>query len=184
MFAEATITQTTQARRTSNQYAGMLPIRPDMLAFIHWRENLQPGEPLLLPGSGAISNHLASIIEFGKSMYFPGANRIAPDNAELTAKLKFSAAPGLIDCSFFEYADLVAYYFNQFIVKHYLDSLATFVQAATFYNERLDSKDVLADFQRQTGVDMHREHDADIKAYYRLRLSRRMVTPRHKRGKG
>ncbi len=176
MLAEPILTQ----KKRTNHYTGMLPIRPDMLAFIRWRENLEPDQPLSLPGSGAISTQLAAIIEFGKSMYFPGANRLAPENEDLTARLKFVADPGLIDCSFFEYADLVAHYFNRYLYKYWLDSMATFVQSATFYNPKLDSKDVLADFQRQTGVDTFREHDADIKAFYRLRLSRNQVTPRRK----
>lgn len=161
-------------------YSGMLPIRPDLLAFIQWRENIAPGEALQLPGHGAISNYLSSLITFGKSMYFPGANRMAPDNEALTARLKFQAAPGLIDCSFFEYADLVAFAFNEYLYKHWIDSLATYIQSAMLYNQKLDAKDLLADYMRQTGVDSYREMDADIKAYYRLRLSRGQVTPKRK----
>jgi hypothetical protein len=182
MILEATVPKAT-TYRPSPGYSGMLQVRPDMLAFVRWRENLLPDQPIQLPGHGAISNYLSDLIDFGKSMYFPGANRIAPDNAMLTARLKFHAAPGLIDCSFFEYADLVAHYFNQYLYKHWLDSQATFIGAATFYSPKLDSKDILSDYMRQSGVDEYREQDADIKAYYRLRLSRGQVTPKVKRGK-
>lgn len=182
MLAESFNITSPIKRRHVAEYSGMLPVRPDMLAFIQWRENIAPGQAIRLPGHGAISTQLANIIEFGKYMYFPGANRMAPENEDLTAKLKFVADPGLIDCSFFEYADLVAHYFNQYLYKYWLDCMATFVQSAVFYAPGLDSKDILSDFQRQTGVDMYREFDADIKAYYRLRLSRNQVTPRRKSG--
>ncbi len=182
MVAESVEPKTIQHVRPVPGYSGMLPVRHDMLAFICWRENLSPDQPISLPGHGAIANYLTDLIAFGKSMYFPGANRIAPDNALLSARLKFHAAPGLIDSSFFEYADLVAYYFNEFLYKHWLDSQATFIGGAILYSPKLDSKDVLADFMRQSGVDEFREQDADIKAYYRLRLSRRQVTPKSKRG--
>lgn len=168
--------------RRPNTFTGMIPVRPDMLAFVRWRENLAESAPLRVPGTGAISQYLYDLICFGKSMYFPGANRLAPECDDLSARLKFEAEPGLIDSSFFEYADLVAYYFNQYLYKNWLDSAATFVGAATLYCKGLDSKDVLADYQRQTGVDAHRELDADIKAYYRLRLARGLVTPRRKSG--
>ena len=167
-----------------NGTVGMIPIRPDMLAFVQFRENILPGEPIAIPGHGAIARYLVTLIEFGKSMYFPGANRIAPENDALTARLKFVAAPGIIDDHFWEYADLIAYYFNDYLYQHWLDSTATFVGAATFYSPRLDSKEVLADFMRQTNMENHREQDADIKAYYRLRLSRNLVVPKRKGIKG
>jgi len=169
-------------QRPAPGYSGMLPIRPDMLSFVRWRENLAPDQPIQLPGHGAIANYLSDLIDFGKSLYFPNANRIAPENPLLTARLKFHAAPGLLDETFFEYADLVAYYFNEYLYKHWLDSQATFIGSAMFYAPRLDAKDVLSDYMRQTGVDEFREQDADIKAYYRLRLSRHQVTPKRKSG--
>ena len=172
--------KTASHNRPAPGFKGMIPVRPDMLNFIRWRENIAPDQPLQLPGHGAIGNYLAGLIEFAKSMYFPGANRIAPDNALLTARLQFHAAPGLIDSTFFEYADLVAFFFNDYMYKHWLDSQATFIGSAIFYAPKMDSKDVLADFMRQTGVDEFREHDADIKAYYRLRLSRHQVCPKRK----
>jgi hypothetical protein len=157
---------------------GYLPMRPDLLHFVQFRENLAPDEPLLIPGKGFFSNYLAELIEFGKCMYFPGAVRMAPENPALTGKLRFIASPGLLDETFFEYADQVAARFNKVVYHALLEDEVRYVQVATTYDTALDAREALEHFRISTKMDHYRESDADIKANYRLRLSRGLV--RHK----
>jgi hypothetical protein len=40
---------------------GFIPMRPDLLRFIQWRENLEPDEYLPLPGKGFFSAYLTNL---------------------------------------------------------------------------------------------------------------------------
>ena len=166
------------AKRQPKGVYGYLPIRPDLLKFIQWRENLAPDQALEVPGKGQISHYLATLIDFGKSLYFPGANRESREHPEHSAKLKFIAKPGLIDYTFFEYADKVAECFNVFLYHAWLEEQSRYVSIAVNYSAKLDAKDALEELRLASGMDDFRDSDADIKAYYRLRLHRGQVKPR------
>jgi hypothetical protein len=157
---------------------GMLPMRPDLLRFVQWRENLEASDYLTIPGKGFFSTYLANMIELAKSMYFPGAIRESRDNDDYTAKLRFEAAPGLLDSTFFEYAHLIAIGFNNIVYQALLEEQCRYVGIAQTYSPGLDAKEALEHFRISSGLDEVRESDADIKATYRLRLHRGLVRPR------
>lgn len=157
---------------------GFIPMRPDLLRFIQWRENLEPDEYLPLPGKGFFSAYLTNMIELAQSMYFPGAVREARDRDEYSARLKFEAAPGLIDSTFFEYSPLITEKFNNVVYQALLEEQVRYVSIACEYTPHLDKKEALEHFRITTGLDEFRESDADIKASYRLRLHRGLVRSR------
>lgn len=164
---------------------GYIPIRPDLLQFVRWRENLSPSpdSALRLPGQGAICNYLTDLIQFGRSLYLPATaiEREPLELSGLTARLRFECAAGFMDESFFEYADLVAHYFNDFLHQQWKEEVDRWTAACTYSNPRLDRKDAIADLHRISGMDDFREVDSDIRANHRLRDYRQLV--RHRRGK-
>lgn len=177
IHVETSLKTTTTAHKDG--VYGYLPIRPDMLQFLRWRENLPPAEPLLLPGHGGIAAYLTGLIEMGKALYFPDSHRAAPDLADCISKLRFRAAPGLVDESFFLYAEWVAYVFNRFLYNLYVDEGCFYVAVAQSYAPaRLEFKDALYHFHSESGVNDYREFDADIKSTYRLRDHRGQVKRR------
>lgn len=170
---------------TDTAIQGYIPIRPDLHQFLRWRENL-PSDPttaLRLPGQGAICNYLTDLIQFGRTIYHP---QLAPPREPLyltglTDRLRFECAPGFIDESFFEYADLVAHYFNIFLQNHWKEEVDRWSAACCYSNPQLDRKDAIADLHRISGMEYYREVEADIRANHRFRDYRNLV--KHRRGK-
>lgn len=162
----------------STPLQGYIPIRPDHLRFVQWRENLQePNTALRLPGQGAICNYLTDLIQFGRSIYLPAfaTEREPLELPCLTARLYFTASPGFLDHTFFEYADLVAYYFDQFLHNHWKEEVDRWTAAVLYCEPRTDRKDAIAELHRISGMEHFREVEADIKANYRIRDYRNVV---------
>lgn len=160
---------------------GYIPIRPDLLQFVRWRENLTDiYTPIRLPGQGSICNYLTDLIQFGRSLYLPAIelHREPLDLTGLTSRLRFECAPGFIDESFFQYADLVAFYFNDFLHQQWKEEVERWAAACLHSNPRLDRKDAIADLHRLSGMDDFREVESDIRANHRLRCYRHAVVHR------
>lgn len=157
---------------------GYIPISPDLLQFVRWREHLAAADtPLRLPGQGAICNYLTDLIQFGRSLYIPAMpiEREPLELSRLTARLRFECSPGFLDESFFEYADLVAHYFNEFLRQQWKEEVERWTAACIYSNPRLDRKDAIAELHRISGMDDFREVDSDIRANHRLRDHRNLV---------
>jgi len=157
---------------------GYIPIRPDHLCFVQWRENLPDKTTALrLPGQGAICNYLTDLIRFGRSIYLPAfaIEREPLELPELTARLHFTAATGFIDHTFFEYADQVAYYFDSFLANQWKEEVDRWTAAVLYCEPRTDRKDAIAELHRISGMENFREVEADIKANYRIRDYRNVV---------
>lgn len=163
---------------------GQIPIRPDLLQFVRWRENLAPDQPLPLPGHGAICNYLTDLISLARTLCpsqhaAPGIDVERVNVEQYTARLRFEARIGLIDESFFLYADLVAYYFNQFLAQHWREQVDAWSSVACYYI-KIDRKDAIRDLHEISGMDGYRELDTDIRTDHRLRAFRNLVRQRGK----
>lgn len=160
---------------------GYIAIRPAMLQFLRWRENLQPGDALILPGKGAISIYLSELIAFARTLYNPANPLEVPDLPDYTARLHFQCAGAFIDESFFDYAALVSVYFNTFLYHLWLDEVDRYRAVAIVYSrDRLDGQDAIADLLRISGMEYFDELDTAIKRNYRLRDLRGMVHNRRR----
>ena len=172
---------------SQSSISGQIPIRPDLLQFVRWRENLAPDQPLSLPGHGAIATYITDLIAFARSLCPPekagGEPGVDVDRVhivQLTARLRFEARPGLLDESFFLYADLVAYYFNNFLAQHWREQVDAWSSVACFYTG-MDRKDAITDLYEVSGMAVFREVDSEIKSDYRPRAHRKLIMRR--RGK-
>lgn len=163
---------------------GYIPIRPDLLQFVVWRENLpDKSAPLRLPGQGAICNYLTDLIEFGRSIYLPAftIEREPLELSGLTARLRFECAPGFLDESFFQYADLVAFYFNEFLHQQWKETAELWASVALRYNPAYHRKDAIADLHEVSGIGDLREWESDIRANRRFRDYRNTIVHRKSR---
>ena len=152
---------------------GYIVIQPAMLQFVRWRENLEPGAPLILPGKGPISIYLSELIGFAKLMYHPSRAFETPDLPEYTERLHFQCAGAFLDESFFHYAAIVSAYFNTFLYHLWLDEVERYTAVARAHTpERLDLKDAIAEILHVSGMEQYRELDTEIKGNYRLRISK------------
>lgn len=152
-----------------------------MLQFVRWRENLPSLEsPLDLPGQGAVCNYLTDLIHIAATLYSPcTATAREPVNLEgYAARLHFTASRSIIDESFFDYADLVAHYFNAFLHNLWKEEVDRWTTVACLYSPGTDRKDAIADLHRHSGIEYYRELDADIRANHRFRDYRHLVAKR------
>lgn len=169
---------------TNRPVKGHIPISPDLLQFVMWRENLPTHDtPVRLPGQGAICAYLSDLIAFGATIYSPlfAVEREPVDNMKLTARLRFECSPGLVDCSFWEYSDLIAHYFSVFLAQQWKEEVDRWAASATYFNPRMDRKDAIAEIMRISGMDQFREVETVIRADHRFRDYRNLVT--HRRAK-
>lgn len=163
---------------------GHIPIRPDLLQFVVWRENLpQKTDPLRLPGHGAICNYLTDLIQFGRTIHLPLLNiEREPLLLEgLTERLRFECAAGFLDESFFQYADLVAHYFNDFLRHQWKEEVDRWCAAIHYCDPKRDRKQAIADLHLLAGMDGFREVESDIRADHRFRDYRGLVEKKVRR---
>ena len=158
---------------------GVLPIRPDLLKYVYFKENLPVGAPLELPGLGVIRGELHNLIAFGHGVFSPFTCERAEESLDpLSARLPFVLHSAVYH-DFFQYADHVAYYFNRFLQRLRMDDLTLRYQIAQELG--VAGKDYISDIV--TGLDFaeQKEFDAIIKAGYRLRKQRAQIVakPRH-----
>lgn len=158
---------------------GHLPIRPDLLKYVYFKENLPEGAPLELPGLGVVRGELHNLIAFGHGVYSPFTlERPEETLAPLCARLPFVLHTATYH-DFFEYADHVAYHFSRFLQRLRMDDLTLRYMVAQELGvagkDYIDSIVSSLDFQEQ------KEFDAIIKGSYRLRTQRAQVVckPRH-----
>jgi len=164
---------------------GYIPIRPDLLQFVIWRENLpEKTAPLVLPGQGAICAFLGELIQFARIVYQPifDIEREPIKLSGLTARLHFECAPGYMDESFFQYADLVAFYFNAFLLQQWKEQVEMWTTACLYYDPHHDRKEALCDLHRLSGMEHVRDYTSDIRASHRFRDSRRLVARKRIKG--
>ncbi len=161
-----------------NHIRGYIPIRPDLLQFVVWRENLpEKTTPLVLPGQGAICAFLGELIQFARIVYQPmfEIEREPLDLPHLSERLRFECAPGFIDESFFRYADLIAHFFNDFLHQQWKEEVEIWVEACLHCAPHTDRKEAIAQLHEKSGVGHLREWDSEIRANHRFRTHRGKV---------
>ena len=154
---------------------GYIPIRPDLLQFVLWRENLpEKTSPLCLPGQGAICNYLSDLMQFARATYSPlfSVEREPLALTGLTARLYFECSPGFVDESFFQYADLIAQSFNDFLHQHWKEVVDIWATACLYYDPKHHRKEAIADLHTLSRMGDLREWESDIRADHRFRAHR------------
>lgn len=150
---------------------GHIPVQPGLLHFVRWREHLQEGQPLALPGPGAIAGSLWSLFAFGLDFlhddFEPRDNLTVQ---KLTARLPFTVAGYLAHHDIFLFAERVALYFNDFLYDQMQDEI--FIRVSCGKEAGVDGHTTIQRFAAQTGLDDYFDIEAIYRSQGRLRAYR------------
>lgn len=148
---------------------GGMPIRPHLLRFIQFRENLHGRDPLTVPGMSPLSVALGWQICKKKAYYADPVDALYRTH---TAVLRFQVSPSMYSDNLrFVSASGVRRY-EEFVSRCLTDHmLFLFTQAKA---QRRPGKDVIEEFLLQSGLDDFIDFDAAKKAVFRLRVHRKL----------
>lgn len=150
---------------------GYIPIQPGLLHFVRWRENLTEGQPLALPGPGAIAGNLWTLFAFGldflNDAYEARENKMVD---KLTARLPFTVAGHLAHHDIFLFAERVAVFFNDFVYDQLQDEI--FIRVACGREAGVDGHTTMQRFAEKTGLDNYFDIEAIYRSQGRLRAYR------------
>lgn len=161
------------APRTATRPAvhGYLPIQPGLLHFVRWKERLDPGAPLQLPGRGVIASNLYILFAFGLDL-MPESYEMR-DNAvveKLTARLPFQISGCLAHHDVFQFAERVALYMNDVLYDQLQEEI--FIRVACGKEAGVDGHTTMQQFAVRTGLDEYFDIEAIYRSQGRLRAYR------------
>lgn len=150
---------------------GSLPIQPGLLHFVRWKERLEPGQPLTLPGRGIIASNLYILFAFGLDL-MPDSYE-ARDNQrveKLTARLPFQISGCLAHHDVFHFAERVALYMDDVLYDQLQEEI--FIRVACGKEAGVDGQITMQRFALVTGLDEYFDVEAIFRSQGRLRASR------------
>lgn len=159
-------------------------VRPYLLAYAEWRENLEPGQPIVIPGCSPIAVALDLCLT-NKSTYLASRARFIPPE-KFTRRLYYTISGSRSRDGFLFVTDAMMLRFNSFILHALHNDLAD--RIFRVLGEGVDdgqqvrgrAKAVMLEFMTECGIDELVEYDALAKANYRLRTHRGFA---HQRGR-
>lgn len=145
------------------------PIRPHLLRYIQYRENLHGRQPLPVPGMSPLSIALGWHICKKKAYYLDPLDDLYRSH---TSTLYFEVTPSMFaqNQRFVSATGLRRY--EEFVSRSLTDHLLLLMLLAKA--QRRAGKEVIEDFLRQSGLDDFIDFDAAKKAVFRLRAHRKL----------
>lgn len=147
---------------------GSIPIRPHLLKYVCWNENIKIGEAIDLKGGGNIAFILQMLLR-GKleSISYDDRQSVGKDYTQSLYYVyplrHLNEGRIFID----EKAILI---FNQFLHKHFHETLNVLIIQNQKYGIKIESS--IKDFMDMLGIEDEIEYDSLKKANFRLRIAR------------
>lgn len=152
---------------------GQLPIQPGLLHFVRWKERLDAGQPLQLPGRGVIASNLYILFAFGLDL-MPEAYESKETNRieAFTERLPFQITGCIASHDVFHFADRVALYMNDVIYDQLQEEI--FVRVLAGKEMRIEAQTTIANFALRSGLDAFFDIESIYRSQGRLRAYRHL----------
>lgn len=151
---------------------GQLAVRPSTLHYIRWREFLDEGAPLRIPGKTPFASFLTAQLSFcvlfHSEGFFPPPP--APVLNGFTERLPFEITGPLASEDIFQLIDHTAAKLDDFCYDLMYDDLIREIICGK--HARAHEKTIVENFLRERGLEDDVQWDAAIKAVYRIRQGR------------
>lgn len=150
---------------------GYLPIQPGLLHFVRWKERLQEGQSLQIPGRGVIASHLYILFAFGLDLmpdHYEPHDNLRVQN--FTARLPFQVSGCLACHDIFHFAERVALYMDDVLYDQLQEEI--FIRVACGKEAGVDGQTTIQNFAVRTGLDEYFDIESIYRSQGRLRAYR------------
>jgi hypothetical protein len=170
---------------TTDTLSGYMPVRPKVLRFVEWRENLTYGQPLELPGKSPICMFLQSqmLLAF-RTIDIPALRRHNPfpvSVEKLGERLHLVLRGHYANPDIFLLLPEIARNFDTFLPSLISEEVLSRTQIGFQFG--LSGQMIIDEFLTEVGLDDLIESDAMIKDQFRFRARRKLENNTKRRGR-